>query len=183
MQDQPLWRPSPERVAGARITEFMERVNARHRQSLHDYASLYAWSIEQPEEFWKEVWAYGGVIAQAQGDRAIADADKMPGARFFPDARLNFARNLLRRTDDGEAIVFWGEDKVRRRLSYRELNAAVSRTQQALRAAGVGEGDRVAAFMPNMPESVIAMLAAASLGAIFTSCSPDFGVQGVLDRF
>jgi acetoacetyl-CoA synthetase len=183
MQDQPLWRPSPERVAGARIIEFMERVNARHRQSLHDYASLYAWSIEQPEEFWKEVWAYGGVIAQAQGDRAIADADKMPGARFFPDARLNFARNLLRRTDDGDAIVFWGEDKVRRRLSYRELNAAVSRTQQALRAAGVGEGDRVAAFMPNMPESVIAMLAAASLGAIFTSCSPDFGVQGVLDRF
>jgi acetoacetyl-CoA synthetase len=107
----------------------------------------------------------------------------MPGARFFPEAKLNFAENLMRRRDDHDAIVFWGEDKVKRRLTYRELHARVSQVQQALAAAGVGEGDRVAAFMPNMPETVIAMLATASLGATFTSCSPDFGVQGVVDRF
>src|SRR6185436_6732540 len=105
------------------------------------------------------------------------------GARFFPDARLNFAENLLRDRSDSDAIIFWGEDKVKRRLSHRELYDTVSRVQQALVAAGVREGDRVAAFMPNMPETVIAMLAAASLGATFTSASPDFGVQGVVDRF
>ncbi len=107
----------------------------------------------------------------------------MPGARFFPDARLNFAENLLRRNDDGDALVFWGEDKVRRRMSWRQLHDAVSQLQQALRAEGVRPGDRVAAYMPNMPETIIAMLAAASLGAVFSSCSPDFGVAGVLDRF
>jgi acetoacetyl-CoA synthetase len=113
----------------------------------------------------------------------LADKNKMPGARFFPDAKLNFAENLLRRDGDGDAIVFWGEERVRRRLSHRELREQVSRLQQALSAAGVKEGDRVAAFMPNMPEAVIAMLATASLGATFSSCSPDFGVQGVVDRF
>jgi acetoacetyl-CoA synthetase len=113
----------------------------------------------------------------------LVDGDKMPGARFFPDAKLNFAENLLRRRDDADAIVFWGEDKVRRRLSFGELHDAVSRTAQALEDSGVKAGDRVAAFMPNMPETVIAMLATASLGATFTSCSPDFGQQGVLDRF
>ena len=118
----------------------------------------------------------------------IVDKDKMPGARFYPDVRLNFAENLLRNAPDlagasGDAIVFWGEDKVKRRLSHADLYETVSRLQQALRAAGVGEGDRVAGFLPNLPETVMAMLAATSLGAIWSSCSPDFGVQGVLDRF
>jgi acetoacetyl-CoA synthetase len=158
-------------------------VNARHGIALRDYAGLHRWSVEQPEHFWREVWDFGGVIATRQGERVLADADRMPGARFFPDAELNYAENLLRRGDEGDAIVFWGEDKVKRRLGYRELREAVSRTQQALSAAGVGKGDRVAAFIPNMPEAVIAMLATASLGATYTSCSPDFGVQGVLDRF
>jgi acetoacetyl-CoA synthetase len=179
----PLWSPKPERIAKAQVTAFMKLVNERHALSLRDYHQLYAWSIERPEDFWRALWDFGGVIAQSRGERVIADAQKMPGARFFPDARLNFAGNLLRRKDDGDALVFWGEDRVRRTLSWRELNDAVSRTQQALAAAGVNEGDRVAAFMPNMPEAVIAMLASASLGATFTSCSPDFGVQGVLDRF
>jgi acetoacetyl-CoA synthetase len=107
----------------------------------------------------------------------------MPGAQWFPQARVNYAENLLRRRDDSDALVFWGEDKVRRRLSRRELHAEVARFAQALQAAGVGQGDRVAAFLPNMPEAVIAMLATASLGAIWSSASPDFGVQGVLDRF
>jgi acetoacetyl-CoA synthetase len=183
MQPQPLWSPSAERVAGARVTEFMRQVNERHGLALRDYAGLHRWSIERPDEFWLAVWDFGGVIAETRGDVVITDREKMPGARFFPEARLNYAENLLRRNDDADALVFWGEDKVRRRLSFHQLRDAVSRTQQALAAAGVGEGDRVAAFVPNMPEAVIAMLATASLGATFTSCSPDFGVQGVLDRF
>ena len=183
MQPAPLWTPTPEAIARAHVTAFMRLVNDRHALSLRDYRQLYAWSIEKPEDFWLALWDFGGVIAQSRGQRVLADPDRMPGARFFPDARLNYAENLLRRKDDGEAIVFWGEDKVRRTLTWRELNDQVSRTQQALAAAGVAEGDRVAAFMPNMPEAIIAMLATASLGATYTSCSPDFGVQGVLDRF
>jgi acetoacetyl-CoA synthetase len=179
----PLWTPSPERVAGAHATAFMKRVNERHGLALADYGQLYRWSVEHLEDFWTALWDYGGVVASRRGERVLADKDLMPGARFFPDAELNYAENLMRRSDEGDAIVFWGEDKVKRRLSWRELHALVSRTQQALAAAGVGKGDRVAAFMPNMPESVIAMLATASLGATYTSCSPDFGVQGVLDRF
>ena len=183
MNDKPLWSPSPDRVESANITAFMKLVNARHALRLDGYHELYRWSIEQPEAFWTAMWDFGGVIAQARGERVLADADRMPGARFFPDAKLNFAENLLRVRDDTDAIVFWGEDKVRRHLTRAELHDLVSSTQQALVAAGVGEGDRVAGFMPNMPEAVVAMLATASLGATWTSCSPDFGIQGVLDRF
>ena len=113
----------------------------------------------------------------------IENPGRMPGAHFFPEARLNYAENLLRRRDDADALVFWGEDKVKRRLSYRQLYDLVSRLAQALKAAGVGPGDRVAGFVPNMPETIAAMLATASIGAIWSSCSPDFGVRGVLDRF
>ncbi|HET7731874.1 MAG TPA: AMP-binding protein, partial [Usitatibacter sp.] len=180
---QPLWSPSPERVARANLTAFMQLVNERHKLALRDYAGLYRWSTDRSGDFWTAVWDFGGVIAEARGERVLVDGDKMPGARFFPDARLNFAENLMRLRDDSDAMVFWGEDKVKRRMSHRELHEVVSRLQQALAAAGGGEGDRVAAFLPNMPEAVIAMLAAASLGATWTSCSPDFGVQGVLDRF
>jgi acetoacetyl-CoA synthetase len=181
--ETPLWSPSPERVAGATLTAFMKFAGERHGRRFDDYASLYGWSVDRLEEFWSALWDFTGVVAESRGETVLADRGKMPGARFFPDARLNFARNLLRRNDDADAIVFWGEDRVRRRLSWRELNGEVSRMQQALAAAGVGRGDRVAAFLPNMPEAAIAMLAAASLGATFTSCSPDFGVQGVVDRF
>ena len=183
MNDKPLWIPSPERIAQANITAFTKLVNGRHKLALDGYGALYRWSIEHLEDFWVALWDFGGVIAEARGERTLVDGDKMPGARFFPDAKLNFAENLLRRRDDADAIVFWGEDKVRRRLSFCELYDTVSRTAQALSASGVKPGDRVAAFMPNIPETVIAMLASASLGATFTSCSPDFGEQGVLDRF
>jgi acetoacetyl-CoA synthetase len=183
MNDKPLWTPSPERIAAANITAFIKLVNGRHKLAIDGYGALYEWSIGHLEDFWAALWDFGGVIAGARGDRVLVDGDKMPGARFFPDAKLNFAENLLRRRDDADAIVFWGEDKVRRRLSFGELYDTVSRTAQALSASGVKPGDRVAAFMPNIPETVIAMLATASLGATFTSCSPDFGEQGVLDRF
>jgi acetoacetyl-CoA synthetase len=178
-----LWTPSPERLASSNLARFIEAAPAVSDANISDYASLWRWSIERPADFWRLVWSFCGVIGAGPGEPAIENPGQMPGARFFPAARLNFAENLLRRGDSSDALVFWGEDKIRRRISWAELHAAVSRLQQALAAEGVGPGDRVAAIVPNMPEAIIAMLAAASLGAVWASCSPDFGVQGVLDRF
>ena len=179
----PLWRPSEERIATANLIAFMDRVERDWGVAAGDYAALHDFSVAEIEKFWQSVWCHCGVVAETMGETVLADGDKMPGARFFPDAKLNFAENLLRRRGPEDAIVFWGEDKVKRRLSWDGLQDRVSRLAQALAAHGVTAGDRVAGFMPNMPEAVIAMLATASLGAIWSSCSPDFGVQGVLDRF
>jgi len=181
--DRPLWLPSPERIAAANLTAFMRHARERYGVSARDYPALYDWSVRDLERFWHAVWSFCGVIAATQGDAVLVDADRMPGARWFPHARLNFAENLLRRRDRATAIVFWGEDRVKSRLSYADLYAETSRFAQALAAAGVVAGDRVAGYMPNLPGTVIAMLAATSLGAVWSSCSPDFGVQGVLDRF
>jgi len=178
-----LWSPSAERRAGAAIAEFAREAGAAHGRAFADYDALWRWSVDEREAFWREVWRFCGVVGEGPGARGIVDDGRMPGARFFPDARLNFARNLLRRDDDAPAIVFRGEDKASRTMSWRELVAEVARMRHALAAAGVGRGDRVAAQLPNMPEAVVAMLATASLGAVWSSCSPDFGVQGVIDRF
>ncbi|HEX9451527.1 MAG TPA: acetoacetate--CoA ligase [Burkholderiales bacterium] len=178
-----LWQPSKERIARSNISAFIKLVNKRWQAGVSDSDALYDWSVGQPEQFWTSVWDFCGVIADSRGERVLVDGDKMPGAQWFPDAALNFAENLLRRRDDETAMVFWGEEKVRRRMSFREVYDAVSRTAQAMSATGVKQGYRVAAFMPNMPETIIFMLATASLGAIWSSCSPDFGAQGVLDRF
>jgi len=180
---RPLWTPSPERVARTRFTAFRDVLNARAGTALSSYRDLQRFSVDDPETFWSVLWDHCGIRAETKGTRILADAGRMPGARFFPDARLNFAENLLVRDDDGEAIVFRGEDAVKRRVTWRELNGLVARLQQFLAAHGVGTGDRVAAMLPNLPEAVAAMLACASLGAIFSSCSPDFGERGVLDRF
>ena len=182
MNDTPLWTPAAERIAAANVTAFRTAAAQRWSRPLPDYDALYAWSIAQPEEFWVSVWEEGGVIG-ARGERVLVDGERMPGAKWFPDARLNFAQNLLRSRDAHDAIVFWGEDRVQNRLTHGELYRAVAHFAAALRDQGVKRGDRVAAYLPNMPETVIAMLAAASIGATFTSASPDFGVQGVLDRF
>ena len=183
LKAEPLWQPSAARIAAANLSAFMRRLKETQGLAFRDYDDLYDWSVSDLEGFWTAVWDFCGVIADPERGPVVADADKMPGARFFPEARLSFAENLLRRRDDADAIVFWGEDKVKRRLSHQALYDRVSRVAQALAAEGVGPGDRVAGFMPNMPEAVIAMLAATSLGAVWSSCSPDFGVQGVLDRF
>lgn len=179
---EPLWRPSAERIAAARLNVFIAAVNRRWHADCTDYGSLWRWSVTQPAAFWTAVWEECGVYGE-RGEKVLESGERMPGARWFPQARINYAENLLRRHDDADALVFWGEAQLRRRLSYRQLNAEVSRCAQALTAAGVGKGDRVAAYLPNMPEAIIAMLATASLGAIWSSASPDFGVQGVLDRF
>ncbi len=180
--DRPLWQPSAERIAGANVTAFRLAAEQRWGVSMPDYDVLYAWSVAQPEQFWVSVWEDGDVIGE-RGEAVLVDGERMPGAKWFPQARLNFAQNLLRARDDHDALVFWGEDKVQNRMSHGELYRAVAHLAAALREQGVVAGDRVAAYMPNMPETLVAMLAAASIGAIFTSASPDFGVQGVLDRF
>lgn len=180
--DQALWVPSADRIAAANITAFARTAEAKWGLSLPDYPALHAWSVGQPEQFWTSVWDDGEVIGE-RGETVLLHADRMPGAVWFPDARLNFAQNLLRSRDDHDALVFWGEDKIINRVTHGELYREVARFAAALREMGVGKGDRVAAWMPNMPETIVAMLATASIGAIFTSASPDFGVQGVLDRF
>ena len=182
MVENPLWTPSPERTATSRISSFIAEANRRHGLALKNYRALHAWSIDQREAFWALVWDFGGVIGE-KGDRAAIDRDRMPGAKFFPDAKLNFAENLLRRSDAGAAIIFHGEDKTRSELTWAQLQSLVSRLQQAMKASGVGVGDRVAAMLPNIPEAIAAMLAVTSIGAIWSSCSPDFGERGVLDRF
>ncbi len=179
----PLWTPSPERIAATNVTRFLDRVNSQWSVSLTDTQALWRFSVDEPEKFWTSVRDFGELKAETWGERVLVDGDKMPGAKWFPDARLNFAENLLRHRGDAEALVFRGEDKVERRMSRDELHDAVSSLAQALKAEGVGIGDRVGAYVANMPEAVIGMLACVSLGATWSSCSPDFGIDGVLDRF
>ncbi len=184
--DRPLWTPSAESVAAANVTAFRVASERRWSIALPDYDALYAWSVAHPEQFWVSVWEGDGAptaVVGARGERALVNGRSMRDARWFPEGRLNFAQNLLRSRDTSDAIVFWGEDRVKRRVTHAELNRVVAQFAAALRAQGVVAGDRVAAYMPNVPETVIAMLATASIGAVFTSASPDFGVQGVVDRF
>lgn len=180
--DLPLWTPSQERIDASRMREFADFCSARTGVDYPDFKSLHDWSVNQCEDFWDTVWDYGGVIGD-KGTRIVADAKKMPGAQFFPESSLNYAENLLRRSGDDPAIVFRGENKVRASLSWDQLRALVSRLQQAFVAHGIKEGDRIAAMVPNLPETIACMMAANSIGAIWSSCSPDFGEQGVMDRF
>jgi acetoacetyl-CoA synthetase len=160
----------------------MRGLRETHGLDLPDFPALFDFSVDHPADFWRAVWTFCGIKGH-MGERVIVDLDRMPGARFFPDAHLNFAENLLGRRDDGPALIFNGEGRQRRTVTHAGLFAAVCRFATALRAVGVGPGDRVAGYMPNMPETIIAALGAAAIGAVWTSCSPDFGVQGVLDRF
>ena len=189
IEAMPLWTPNPATVGATRMAQLMKATGHA------SYGEFWQWSVDQPEAFWSQIWDFCGALGE-KGDKIHVDRNKsardtapgaaggiMPGARWFPEARLNYAENLLKQRDDSEALVFWGEDKVRRRMTRAELAVAVARFQQLLIDADVGEGDRVAGFLPNLPETLIAMLATTALGAIWSSASPDFGVQGVLDRF
>jgi acetoacetyl-CoA synthetase len=182
--NKPLWTPSEERIAAARITRFIAFLNERHGASLAgDYGTLQAWTLAHPESFWAAVWDFCGVVASERGEAVLAEGEKFPGARWFPGARLNFAENLLRYRDQRPALVSLLENGERRELSYAGLYAKVAQLAAGLRALGVTAGDRVAGFMPNIPETVVAMLATTSIGATWSSCSPDFGINGVMDRF
>ena len=178
-----LWQPSSSRIANANITEFVRQVESKTGQSLPDFNAVHAWSVAQPNVFWECLWDFCGLPPRSPDERTVENRDHMPGARWFPDSRINFASHLLTRRDDSPAMVFRSENLVRRVVSHAELYRQVADIAAALRSIGVEAGDRVCAFMPNMPETISAMLASASLGAIWSSCSPDFGVQGVLDRF
>ena len=180
--DRPLWTPDPARATATRMAAFTAYARQISGRALASYADLHAWSIDTSEQFWPAVWDFCGVRGE-RGERVLIDPQRMPGAHWFPDARLNFAENLLRDCGNPEALVFWGEDRVKRRLSRVELRRQVAQFAAALKETGIGAGDRVAAYLPNLPETIVAMLATASIGAVFTSASPDFGVQGVLDRF
>ncbi|WP_444910194.1 acetoacetate--CoA ligase [Microbulbifer sp. TRSA005] len=179
---QALWQPSPKAVAATQMDEFRRLVNVKHQLQLEGYSALYQWSVEEREVFWSDLWDFCEVQASARGEE-ILGRDNMPGAEWFPDARLNFAENLLRYRDDKTALVERLENGSRRRLSYAQLYGRVERLASALANQGISEGDRVAGFMPNVMDTVVAMLATTSLGAIWTSCSPDFGINGVFDRF
>ncbi|QBQ54757.1 acetoacetate--CoA ligase [Nitrosococcus wardiae] len=178
-----LWKPSSTQVEQAQLTRFLRTVQDQFGAKIADYPSLYAWSIQQPEDFWAAVWHFCEVQASQSWETVLKGGDQMPGARWFVGSRLNFAENLLRYRDERPALVFRGEDGRRCSLSYQELYLQVARLAEVLKGAGVDVGDRVAGWMPNRPETVIAMLATTSLGAIWSSCSPDFGINGVLDRF
>ncbi|MEE4609175.1 MAG: acetoacetate--CoA ligase [Desulfobacteraceae bacterium] len=178
-----LWRPSEAFVRNSNMFRFMATVNQRYHLSLSDYHQLWQWSVDHMPEFWGLFWEFAGIVASKPCTEVVSDPVQMPGAKWFMGAELNFAENLLRFRDDRTALIFQAEGQLRTSLTYRQLYAEVSRAAQALAAAGVRQGDRVAGFMPNMPQTIVAMLAAVSLGAIWSSSSPDFGIKGVLDRF
>ena len=180
---EPLWQPTDDRIRQSNMAAFMTHVAEQWGADVPDTDALYRFSITEREKFWQSVIGFAGITAETWEKTVLVDADSMPGARWFPDARLNFAENMLKRRGGGEALVFWGEDKVKRRLTHRELHDRVSVLRQALAGAGIKPGDRVTGYLPNMPETIAAMLAASSLGAVWSSCSPDFGISGVLDRF
>ncbi len=178
-----LWKPSQEKIKNTNLHRFMGIINAKYGKSFTEYEPLYQWSVENISDFWAVMWDFAEIKASKPYDKVIDDVAKMPGAGWFPGARLNFAQNLLRYRDDRVALVFKGEDHDSTKMTYAQLYDNTARVAKTLKEMGVGPGDRVVGFMPNMPEAIIAMLAAASLGAVWSSCSPDFGIKGVLDRF
>jgi len=178
-----MWQPTEEQINNSQMMDYMQLVNQKFGLSLKKYSQLYDWSIEKAEDFWGSFWEYSQIIHHSPYSQVVDDLGKMPGAKWFDGATLNFAENLLRYRDDKIAILFQGEDGTQSSLTYKELHDQVSRLAHSMREMGIVKNDRVAGFMPNIPETIIAMLATASIGAIWSSCSPDFGIKGVLDRF
>ena len=183
MNKSPLWQPTESSKKESRMFAFLSLIAEKYQLPDHDYSTIHKWSVENIADFWAEIWKFAGIKSSKPFTKVVDDTKKMPGAKWFEGVRLNFAENLLSRNDDHKALIFWGETSVRRELTYAELFEQVRRVAAAMRNLGVAKGDRVAAFMPNMPETIIGMLAATSIGAIWSSTSPDFGIKGVLDRF
>jgi len=178
-----LWEPSLEKINDSNMKKFMDFVNKKYGYNFLDYNSLYSWSIDKISEFWSSMWEFADIYAVEPFYKVIDDEKKMPGAKWFLGAKLNFAQNLLRYKDEHTAIIFKGEGQPSVKTTYSKLYDSVARLALSLKKAGVVKGDRVVGFIPNMPEAIIAMLAATSIGAVWSSCSPDFGIKGVLDRF
>ncbi len=183
MQNNILWQPKKEKAERSQMNEFINVIRKKYSQDIKDYYNLHQWSIENIADFWGEFWDYSQIIYSKKYDTVVDEPKKMPGAKWFSGARLNYAENLLKRRDNHTAIIFRGEDKVKKTITYKELFEEVHKVAEGLKRLSIKKGDRVAGFMPNMPETIIAMLAASSIGAIWSSSSPDFGIKGVLDRF
>lgn len=178
-----LWEPSAERIKSTNMYRFVRFINEKYNRNFTEYAHLYQWSVENIPDFWGSMWEFAEIKTSEPYTEVVDDPCKMPGARWFTGARLNFAENLLRYRDDQVALIFKEEAQDSTKMTYAELYDEVARVAKSLKELGVQVGDRVVGFMPNMPETIIAMLAATSLGATWSSCSPDFGLKGVLDRF
>jgi len=178
-----LWRPSEERIKNSNMYKFMNIINEKYNKDFTEYTPLWEWSTENIPDFWVSMWEFADIKASQPYSEVVDDLSKMPGAKWFSGAKLNFAENLLRYRDDQVALIFKGEARDSTKMTYAELYDEVARVAKSLKGLGVQAGDRVAGFMPNMPQTIIAMLAATSLGASWSSCSPDFGIKGVLDRF
>jgi acetoacetyl-CoA synthetase len=183
MPEMPLWTPSSKRKQDSNVSRFKAGVEKKEKISLAGFEALHAWSVADSQAFWVELWDFCNIKSAYLGNRLVLDSDKLPDVRFFPDARLNYAQNLLIRNDDTPALIFRSEHKVRRAVSWKELQATVAELHHALANTGLSQGDRVAAIVPNMPETTAMLLATASLGGVWSSCSPDFGERGILDRF
>jgi acetoacetyl-CoA synthetase len=180
---QILWMPDATRCERTHLQRFTDRLCADTGAKIAGFEDLHAFSVAEPAMFWRQLWTYAGVVGDMGEPPFVVDSEKMPGARFFPSAQLNFAENALQRRGNEPVLVFRGEDRIRRTTSADELRLRVAQLQGFLKEAGVAPGDRVAAVLPNCPEAIVGALAAASIGAVWSSCSPDFGVQGILDRF
>ena len=178
-----MWSPSEERIKSSQMHMFMEYVNQSSTLNLTTFQELHEWSIKSKPDFWSAVWDFFNIIGTKGNKPYLNPLNKIPGSKFFPNGKVNYAENMLSGDNVGLAIVFKSEDKVRRELSWAELNLQVASSAKFLKEHGIVKGDRISAYMPNMPETVIMMLATSSLGAVFSSASPDFGVEGVLDRF
>ncbi|MCD4774247.1 MAG: acetoacetate--CoA ligase [Bacteroidales bacterium] len=183
MKYKTLWKPNKEKAQKSQMFDFLTEINQKYNQEFKEYYDLHQWSIENVSDFWGEFWEYSKIINSKKYNFVVDDPKKMPDAKWFEGARLNYAENLLQRRDNHPAIIFRGEDKVKKTITYKELFDEVHRIAEGLKRLGVKKNDRVTGFVPNMPEAIIAMLAASSIGAIWSSSSPDFGIKGVLDRF
>ncbi|MEK6247738.1 MAG: AMP-binding protein, partial [Planctomycetales bacterium] len=180
---EPIWTPTDQQVASANMTRFLRFVEEREATSLDGYHALWQWSVQHSERFWPALWQFCGVLSSQPWSEVLLDGEQMPGAQWFADARLNFAENLLRHNGEQSAIIAWNEQGLQQRLSFTKLREEVARIAAWMRSIGIKKGDRVAALTPNLPETVITMLATASIGAIFSSCSPDFGTEAIIERF
>ena len=178
-----LWSPSEQRIKSSQMSKFKENINEKYNLTPDRFSELHNWSIENKSDFWSSIWDFFKIIGSKGTEPYIEPSNKMPGSKFFPNGSVNYAENMLSGNVSGPAIIFKSEDKIRKELSWKDLKSQVASLANFLKKEGVVRGDRIAAYMPNVPETVIMMLATSSIGAIFSSASPDFGVDGVLDRF
>ncbi len=183
MKNELLWKPTHERVKGTSIYSFLEHVNIKYNKKFFNFEDLHKWSVEYRDHFWNEVWNFFNVIGDKGGEPYLDPKNKLPGTLFFPNGKLNYAENMLKKNNNDIAITFWAEDKIKKKITWFELKNNVSAVVKFLKKKGVKSGDRVAAYLPNVPETIVVMLASSSIGAVFSSASPDFGVEGVIDRF